>query len=99
MHIISRKRLKEFTNGHPDAATPLDAWYRIVKAKQYRSPHDLKSDFSSASFLGDGRTVFNIGGNKYRLVVSVRYSGRGTVFVRHILTHEEYDRRSADGTL
>lgn len=99
MHIISRKRLKEFAADHPESETPLDDWYRIVKAKQYESSHGLKADFPHASFLGSGRTVFNIGGNKYRLLVVMRYSGRGTAFIRRVLTHRDYDRRVADGTL
>lgn len=99
MHIISRKRLKEFAADHSDAETPLDDWYRILRAKQYQDSHALKADFPSASLLGGGRTVFNIGGNKYRLAVVVRYRGRGTVFIRRVMTHVEYDRRAADGTL
>lgn len=98
MRIISRKPLREFATKHQDAAEPLDAWYRIIKGRAYSSPHELREDFPTASFLGARRTVFNIGGNKYRLVVDMRYD-LGRVYVRHVLTHEEYDRRSIDGTL
>ena len=77
---------------------PLDAWYRILKGREYRSPHELRVDFPTASFLGGRRTVFNIGGNKYRLVVDMRYD-LGRVYVRDVLTHEEYDRKSIDGAL
>lgn len=98
MRIISRKPLREFAKQHADAAEPLDAWYRIVKGRDYSSPHELRDAFPTASFLGARRTVFNIGGNKYRLVVDMRYD-LGRVYVRHVLTHEEYDRRSIDGTL
>ena len=98
MRIISRKALREFGEKHPDAKTPLDAWYRIVKGREYRTPHDLRADFPTASFLGARRTVFNIGGNKYRLVVDVRYD-LGRVYVRAVLTHEEYDHRSIEGAL
>ena len=93
MRIISRKPLRDFAAGHPDAKRPLDAWHAIIKGKDYRTPHELRNDFPSASFLGDRRTVFNIGGNKYRLVVDMRYD-LGRVYVREILTHDEYDRRS-----
>jgi mRNA interferase HigB len=98
LRIISRKPLRGFAAKHADGAEPLDAWYRIVKARDYSSPHELRADFPTASFLGVRRTVFNIGGNKYRLVVDMRYD-LGRVYVRHVLTHEEYDRRSIDGTL
>ena len=98
MRIISRKALREFGDRHVDAKAPLDAWYRIVKGREYRSPHDLRVDFPTASFLGARRTVFNIGGNKYRLVVDMRYD-LGRVYVRDVLTHEEYDRKSIEGAL
>lgn len=98
MRIISRKALREFAERHADAKTPLDAWYRILKGREYRSPHDLRADFPTASFLGARRTVFNIGGNKYRLVVDMRYD-LGRVYVRDVLTHEKYDRKSIEGAV
>jgi len=98
LRIISRKALREFGERHTDAKVPLDAWYRILKGREYQSPHELRADFPTASFLGARRTVFNIGGNKYRLVVDMRYD-LGRVYVRHVLTHEEYDRKSIDGAL
>lgn len=98
MRIISRKSLREFATKHADAGDPLDAWYRIIKGRDYSSPHELREDFPTASFLGARRTVFNIGGNKYRLVADMRYD-LGRVYVRHVLTHQEYDRRSIEGTL
>jgi mRNA interferase HigB len=60
--------------------------------------HAVREDFASASFLGKWRTVFNIGGNKYRLVVDMRYD-LGRIYIRHVLTHEEYTRRTQDGSL
>ena len=98
MRIVSRKALREFAERHADANTPLDAWYRIVRGREYRSPHDLRADFPTASFLGARRAVFNIGGNKYRLVVDMRYD-LGRVYVRDVLTHEEYDQKSIEGAL
>lgn len=98
MRIISRRALREFGERHPDARVPLDAWYRIVKGREYHTPHDVRTDFPTASFLGARRTVFNIGGNKYRLVVDMRYD-LGRVYVRHVLTHAEYDRKTIEGTL
>ena len=98
MRIISRKALREFGERHADAKGPLDAWYPILKGREYGSSHELRADFPTASFLGPRRTVFNIGGNKYRLVVDMRYD-LGRVYVRDVLTHEEYDRKSIDGAL
>jgi mRNA interferase HigB len=88
LRIISRKALREFGEKHADSRKPLDAWYRIVRGRDYRSPHELRQDFPTASFLGARRTVFNIGGNRYRLVVDMRYD-LGRVYVRDVLTHEE----------
>lgn len=98
MRIISRRRLREFSERHADAEGPLNAWYAIVKAKEYADPHEVREDFSTASFLGKYRTVFNIGGNRYRLVVDLRYDLR-RVYIRHVRTHAQYDRRVRDGIL
>ena len=98
MHVITRKRLREFSARHQDAVRPLDAWFQIMRRKRYANPSEVKADFPTASFLGDTKTVFNIGGNKYRLVVNVRYD-LGRVYIRHVLTHEEYDEMTAKGAL
>jgi len=98
MRIISRKRLREFGDLHPDAVQPLDDWYSLVKAKTCKKPAEVKADFASVSFISDDVTVFNIGGNKYRLSVSIPYQA-GIVYIRRVMTHEEYDRRTKDGTL
>ena len=98
VRIIARKALRDFGERYPDAKQPLDAWYHILKGRAYRSPHEVRADFPTASFLGARRTVFNIGGNKYRLVVDMRYD-LGRVYVRDVLTHEEYDAKSIEGVL
>jgi mRNA interferase HigB len=98
VHVITRQRLNEFCTTHTDAREPLAVWYRVMRAKRYASSHELRADFPTASFLGAYRTVFNVGGNKYRLVVDMRYD-LGRVYIRHVLTHEEYDRRNKAGTL
>ena len=88
----------------PTARTPavmwrgLTAWFAIVSRKSYANAHEVKNDFASASFLGDYRTVFNIGGNDFRLVVDMRYD-LGRVYIRHVLTHAEYTRRLRRDTL
>ena len=88
----------EFWQTHPDAERPLKAWLAIVRLKRYSSPPAVREDFASASFLGQWRTVFNIGGNKYRLVVDMRYD-LGRIYIRQVLTHEEYTRLTQDGSL
>ena len=98
MRIIARSALIRFADRFPDARDPLDAWYAVMRRREYRSPNELKAEFRAVSLLGDGHAVFNVGGNKYRLVVHVRYD-LGIIFVRRVLTHDEYDRLSAAGTL
>jgi mRNA interferase HigB len=98
VRIISRRRLRDFAEEHPDAKGPLDAWYQIMRRNRYQTPHELREHFSSASFLGERKTVFNIGGDKYRLVVDMRYD-LDRVYIRHVLTHDEYERKSKSGEL
>ncbi len=83
--------MTSFWNLHQDAEPALRAWYSILKKKRYANSHELKADFPTADFLGDGKTVFNIGGNKYPLVVWMRYKS-GRVYITHIVTHGEYDK-------
>lgn len=90
MHIITRKRLIEFAKKHSDAQAPLIHWYTIVSKTDYASFVDLRTTFPSADQV-DRFTVFNIGGNKYRLVAAIHYN-RKKVYIRHVLTHPEYDR-------
>lgn len=98
MHVITERRLKDFAADHPDAREPLRVWVKIMERKRYAMPAEVEEDFPSASFLGNNLTVFNIGGNKYRLSVTMRYD-LGRVFIRHVMTHEEYDRRTQTKTL
>jgi len=90
MHIISRKRLREFWEDYPDSETSLQRWYRIVSRTSFASLQELRHVFPSADQVGD-LVVFNIGGNKYRLIASVHFN-RQKVYVRRVLTHAEYDR-------
>jgi mRNA interferase HigB len=69
-----------------------------MRLKHYRTPHEVRADFPAADFLKNGVAVFDIGGNKYRLVVTMRYDMQ-KVFIRHVLTHREYDRKTAEGAL
>jgi mRNA interferase HigB len=94
----TRKRLQEFWHTHPEAELPLKAWLAIVRLKRYSSPQEVRQDFASASFLGKWRAVFDIGGNKYCLVVDMRYD-LGRIYIRQLLTHAEYDPRTQGGSL
>jgi len=92
MHIISRKRILEFAQRHQDCSTALGAWYRIVKHTDFNSFAELRQTFPTADKVGN-LTVFNIGGNKVRLVAAVHYNAH-RIYIRHILTHKEYDRKA-----
>lgn len=95
MRIIARPKLKAFADKHPGAKAPLDAWWAEARSAQWESPADIKASYRSASILKGGRVVFNIGGNKYRLIVKFDYK-KGIGFVRFVGTHGEYDRIDAE---
>jgi mRNA interferase HigB len=85
--------IKTFLNrgdGVADAREPLMAWFRQVKYADWAKPADVKRDIRNASILRDGRAAFNIGGNKYRIVVWINYPYR-VVYIRFIGTHRQYD--------
>jgi mRNA interferase HigB len=92
MRIIAWRTLREFAGQlqHKDALKPLSTWRQLMTASTFANPHELKEAFPKVSILKGGRVVFNIGGNKYRLVVSIAYQTR-VVYVKWIGTHEEYD--------
>ena len=93
MRIIALATLKAFLDAKPahvDAREPTMAWYRQVKAADWTSPADVKRDIRSTSILKDGRAVFNIAGNKYRIVVWINYPYR-VVYIRFIGTHRMYN--------
>lgn len=94
MRVISLKPLKEFWAKHPDAEEPLRAWYNTALGAAWKNLQDARATYSHADGVktkdGDTLTVFNIGGNKYRLIARIRYDYQ-LVNVRYILTHAEYD--------
>ena len=90
MHVITRKRLNEFAAKHPEASSSLAHWYGLVRSKNYVSFAELRSDFPAADQVGK-LTVFNVGGNKVRLIAAIHYN-RQKLYIRALLTHEEYDR-------
>ncbi len=94
MRVIARRTLREFWERHPDAQQPLAAWYHDAKRARWTSPSDIKAVYRNASFVGSQRVVFNIKGNKYRVVVAVQYPF-GLVYIRFVGTHAEYDRIDA----
>jgi len=92
MRVITKGALQAYwrRRGREDAEQPLKAWYAEAIKAAWRSPEDIKAKYRSASFVADNRVVFNIGGNKHRLVVHLNYE-LGIVLVKFIGTHREYD--------
>lgn len=89
MHVISVKRIREFFSIYRDAETGLMAWYKTAKRASWQSLAELKSVYPSADLVGQ-YVVFNIGGNKYRLITRIVYRSQ-TVFVVAVMTHKKYD--------
>ena len=94
MRLIALSALKTFWAHHPDAKQPLLSWHEEVKHANWQSPANVKTGFGRASILQDGRVVFNIAGNKYRLVVWINYPYR-VVYIRFVGSHRQYDRIDA----
>jgi len=90
MRVISHRRIVEAMARYPEAASALDPWYRMVKKAELQSFADLRGLFGSVDRVGHYH-VFDIGGNKLRLIAAIHFN-RGNLFVRHVLTHAEYDR-------
>ena len=92
MRVIAKRTLQAFWRrpGCHDARAPLEAWHQEVRRAKWTSPHSVKSQFASASIVGDNRVVFNIVGNKYRLVVEMQYRV-GIAWVKFVGTHDAYD--------
>jgi mRNA interferase HigB len=92
MQVIARRTLKEFWARHPQAERPIRAWFAIAAGAQWAKPAEIKRQFgSTVDFVGDNRVIFDLGGNKYRLIVHISFEFR-RVLVKFIGTHAEYDR-------
>jgi mRNA interferase HigB len=92
MQVIARRALKQFWQAHPQAEIPLRAWYSIASLANWRTPADIKKAFgASVDFVGDNRAIFDIGGNKYRLIVHIAYPWR-RILIKFVGTHAHYDR-------
>jgi mRNA interferase HigB len=89
MNVISKKKLREFWEEHPKAKSSLEGWHQAAKHAEWESFADVRETFNTADQVGRF-TVFDIGGNKFRLIAVIHFN-RGKVFVRHVLTHAEYD--------
>ncbi len=92
MRIISRRTLREFWQKHPTAQTSLMLWYTRVFNSEFQGFNDLRQVFPSADLVGNF-TVFNISGNKYRLITYIDYQDQ-IIFIRAVLTHAEYDKEN-----
>ncbi|NCC35712.1 MAG: type II toxin-antitoxin system HigB family toxin [Chloroflexia bacterium] len=93
MRIIAKSTLRKFWE-HPeyaDARGPLESWHDAVSRAAWLSPRDVKDQFRNASICGNNRVVFNIAGNKYRLVVEIQYRA-GIAWVKFVGTHAQYDQ-------
>lgn len=90
MNVISRKKLEKFWQEHPDSETPLKSWYTTWRKARWKSLDDVQEIYPQADSVGDC-TIFNIGGNKYRLIAKLRYQYQ-RIYVIHVLTHKDYDK-------
>ncbi|MEO0352444.1 MAG: type II toxin-antitoxin system HigB family toxin [Cyanobacteria bacterium P01_A01_bin.15] len=90
MHIISRKSLRDFWSQYPDSQASLLRWFKIVEKSEFENFASLRLTFPSADKVGN-LIIFNIGGNKYRLIASVHFN-RQKIYIRYVLTHRNYDK-------
>lgn len=90
MRVISNKALKSFAAIHFDANAPMQSWRRVIESRTFANFADLKTAFHTADRVGSFY-VFDVGGNKYRIVASIHFN-RQQLFVRHVFTHKEYDQ-------
>jgi len=94
MRIISKKTLVDYWKQNPSAKAELEAWYAEAKEANWTKPVDVKAKYGNASILKEGRVVFNICGNNYRLVVWINYDYR-IIYIRFVGSHKEYDKIDA----
>lgn len=95
MRVIAKRTLRKYWEQNPDCEQQLSAWYREASKGESESPNEIKEQYASASILKNSRVVFNICGNKYRLIVEINYP-RKWVFILFIGTHKEYDNIDAN---
>jgi mRNA interferase HigB len=93
VRVISVKALRDFWRNHPQAEMPLRAWFKASTKGTFKNLAELKHTFGSVDYVPVGKKefyVFNVGGNKFRLVAAIHFNTQ-MLFVRHVLTHKEYD--------
>jgi len=90
MRVISNKALTDFSIIHPHAMEPLQSWRKVVESRPFTNYADIKATFNATDKVGNFY-VFDIGGNKYRIVSAIHFDQQ-KVFIRHVLTHKEYDK-------
>ena len=90
MRVLSKKAIREFTRAHPEAIEPLAHWYLVSRRASWSSLADVRKDFRHADIVGK-YTVFNIGGNRFRLIATIKYKWQ-VLYIREILTHADYDK-------
>lgn len=92
MRVIARGTLRDFWElpSRQDAEEPLQTWYAVADAANWKSYQDVKADYPRADWVGNSRVVFDIGGNKYRLVVKMEFE-KQRIYIRFIGTHKQYD--------
>ena len=95
MRVIAKRTLRQFWEQYPDAQGPLEAWHSETVKARWKNPQQIKEQFGSASILKGGRVVFNVGGNKYRLVLAIDYK-RQACYVKFVGTHRQYDAIDAE---
>jgi mRNA interferase HigB len=94
LRIIAKKILQEFWEAHADCEQQLKSWFQESCRSEWKNPNEIKQEYTSASILNDNRVVFNIKGNKYRLIVKINFEYQ-MVWIRFIGTHSEYDKINA----
>ncbi len=95
MRVVAKKALREFWERFPDAEDALKTWFAEAERARWSTPGEIKAQYRSASFLKDNRVVFNICGNKYRLIAKISYKN-SIVLIRFVGTHREYDAVNAE---
>jgi mRNA interferase HigB len=95
LRVISKKILREFWEKHSDSEQQLKSWFQETSNAEWNSPNDIKIEYPSASILSNNRVVFNIKGNKYRLIIKINYDYK-MAWIRFVGTHTEYDKIDAN---
>lgn len=95
MRVISKKILRDFWERHNDCEQQLKAWYQEASKSTWKSPNEVKEEYPNASIVNEGRIVFNIKGNRYRLIVKINFDHQ-MIYIRFVGTHAEYDKVNAN---